>query len=96
MKKGVAECKYDFPHPQPFSPRRRELESGSLALWARVRVRAACNSYFCSATPEKVCLDVFDPERQARAIRFYQRLGFKLIDRYNNSLNQVFMEKRPD
>jgi hypothetical protein len=37
---GVAECKYDFPHPQPFSPRRRELESASLALWERVRVRA--------------------------------------------------------
>jgi DNA-directed RNA polymerase subunit L len=42
---GVAECKYDFPHPQPFSPRRRKLESGSLALWERVRVRAAGNSY---------------------------------------------------
>jgi hypothetical protein len=37
---GVAECKYDFPHPQPFSPRRRELESSSLARWERVRVRA--------------------------------------------------------
>jgi len=23
---GVAECKYDFPHPQLFSARRRELE----------------------------------------------------------------------
>jgi hypothetical protein len=38
---GVAECKYDFPHPQPFSQRVRELESSSLALWERVRVRAA-------------------------------------------------------
>jgi hypothetical protein len=45
-KVGVAECKYDFPHPQPFSPRRRELESGSLALWERVMVRAAWQFIF--------------------------------------------------
>jgi hypothetical protein len=51
---GVAECKYDFPHPQPFSPRRRELESGSLTLWERVRVRAAWHSYLCSATPHNL------------------------------------------
>jgi hypothetical protein len=49
-------------HPQPFSPRRRELESCSLARWERVRVRAdlpihisiqQCLSYIDSATPIK-------------------------------------------
>jgi hypothetical protein len=54
---GVAECKYDFPHLQPFSPRRRELESSSLTLWERVRERVAwqfislfSNANLCIAT----------------------------------------------
>lgn len=38
-------------------------------------------------------LDVFDPNKQTSAIAFYQKLGFYSIDRYNDSLCQIFMEK---
>lgn len=42
---------------------------------------------------QKIRLDVFDPQRQARAIDFYQQLGFYEIDRYNNGPANTFMEK---
>ncbi|HIK18592.1 MAG TPA: GNAT family N-acetyltransferase [Leptolyngbyaceae cyanobacterium M33_DOE_097] len=42
---------------------------------------------------QKVRLDLADAQRQAPALNFYQKLGFYPIDRYNNGLCTVFMEK---
>ncbi|MDJ0589664.1 MAG: GNAT family N-acetyltransferase [Pleurocapsa sp. MO_226.B13] len=42
---------------------------------------------------KKVRLDLASKERQPQAVRFYQKLGFYPIDRYNNSPCTVFMEK---
>jgi len=39
-KIGVAQCDYEFPHPQPFSLGRRELKFWFPLLWERARGRA--------------------------------------------------------
>ena len=41
----------------------------------------------------KVLLDLFDKQKQLQAIAFYQKLGFRHIERYNDSPCTVFMEK---
>jgi putative acetyltransferase len=41
----------------------------------------------------KVRLDLANEERQQQALKFYKRLGFYPIERYNDSLCHVFMEK---
>jgi putative acetyltransferase len=43
---------------------------------------------------QKVRLDLADEKKQALALRFYRRLGFYFIARYNDSICTVFMEKR--
>ncbi|WP_414527999.1 GNAT family N-acetyltransferase [Nodularia chucula] len=42
---------------------------------------------------KKIRLDVFDEEKQSLAINFYEKLGFYMIERYNDSPCNVFMEK---
>ncbi|GAA6618372.1 GNAT family N-acetyltransferase [Scytonema sp. NUACC26] len=42
---------------------------------------------------KKVRLDTASQEKQSQAIEFYKQLGFYLIERYNDSLCTVFMEK---
>ncbi len=42
---------------------------------------------------KKVRLDTASQEKQFQAIEFYKRLGFYFIERYNESLCTVFMEK---
>lgn len=42
---------------------------------------------------KKVRLDLASKERQLQALRFYQKLGFYPIERYNNSPCTIFMEK---
>jgi putative acetyltransferase len=41
----------------------------------------------------KVRLDLANEERQSQALKFYKKLGFYLIERYNDSSCTVFMEK---
>jgi putative acetyltransferase len=41
----------------------------------------------------KVRLDLANEERQQQALKFYKRLGFYPIERYNDSLCNIFMEK---
>ncbi|WP_414546171.1 GNAT family N-acetyltransferase [Nostoc sp. CCY0012] len=41
----------------------------------------------------KIRLDVFDKQKQSQSIKFYQKLGFYLIDKYNESPCDLFMEK---
>ncbi|NJM59055.1 MAG: GNAT family N-acetyltransferase [Oscillatoriales cyanobacterium RU_3_3] len=41
----------------------------------------------------KVRLDLANEERQQQALKFYKKLGFYQIDRYNNSPCNIFMEK---
>ncbi|MBW4526359.1 MAG: GNAT family N-acetyltransferase [Phormidium tanganyikae FI6-MK23] len=41
----------------------------------------------------KVRLDLANEARQLQAVKFYQKLGFYPIERYNDSLCTVFMEK---
>jgi putative acetyltransferase len=41
-------------------------------------------------------LDLASKERQLEALNFYQKLGFYAIDRYNDGLCEVFMEKTLD
>jgi putative acetyltransferase len=41
----------------------------------------------------KIRLDLANEERQPEALKFYRKLGFYPIDRYNNSSCLVFMEK---
>jgi putative acetyltransferase len=43
---------------------------------------------------QKVRLDVYQEDKQSRALRFYETLGFYRIERYNDSPCSVFMEKR--
>jgi len=40
-----------------------------------------------------VRLDITDAQKQAQAIKLYQRLGFYFIERYNDGPCTVFMEK---
>lgn len=42
---------------------------------------------------KKVRLDCGDEQKQAQAVNFYKQLGFYIIERYNDSLCTVFMEK---
>ena len=42
---------------------------------------------------KKVRIDMIDEQKQAQALKLYQRLGFYFIDRYNTSPCTVFMEK---
>jgi putative acetyltransferase len=42
---------------------------------------------------KQVRLDIVDAQKQAQALKFYKRLGFYPIERYNNSSCTVFMEK---
>ncbi|MEB3220362.1 MAG: GNAT family N-acetyltransferase [Nostocales cyanobacterium 94392] len=42
---------------------------------------------------QKVRLDLASRERQSEALRFYGKLGFYPIERYNDSPCEVFMEK---
>jgi putative acetyltransferase len=42
---------------------------------------------------QKVRLDLANEERQSQALKFYKKLGFYLIERYNDSSCTVFMEK---
>ena len=42
---------------------------------------------------QKVRLDLASRDRQLQAVRFYIKLGFYPIERYNDSICQVFMEK---
>jgi putative acetyltransferase len=42
---------------------------------------------------QKVRLDLVNEERQLQALKLYKRLGFYSIERYNNSLCNIFMEK---
>jgi putative acetyltransferase len=42
---------------------------------------------------KKVRLDILDEQKQAQALKLYQRLGFYCIERYNNSPCGTFMEK---
>jgi putative acetyltransferase len=41
----------------------------------------------------KVRLDTTDEQKQAQALKLYQRLGFYFIERYNDGPCTVFMEK---
>jgi putative acetyltransferase len=41
----------------------------------------------------KVRLDIANGERQQQALKFYKRLDFYPIERYNDSLCNIFMEK---
>jgi len=41
----------------------------------------------------KIRLDLANEERQPEALKFYRKLGFYPIERYNDSLCHVFMEK---
>lgn len=41
----------------------------------------------------KVRLDLVNEERQPQALKLYKRLGFYSIERYNDGLCNVFMEK---
>lgn len=41
---------------------------------------------------EKVRLDLADEKRQFQALKFYKKLGFYPIERYNDSYCNVFME----
>ena len=41
----------------------------------------------------KVRLELANPESQLQAMRFYRKLGFYPIERYNNSPCKIFMEK---
>lgn len=45
---------------------------------------------------QKVRLDLANEERQLQALKFYKRLGFYMIERYNDSSCSVFMEKLLD
>ncbi len=42
---------------------------------------------------KRVRLDTANEEKQAQALKLYQRLGFYYIERYNDSFCTVFMEK---
>lgn len=42
---------------------------------------------------QKVRLDLVNDERQAQALKLYRKLGFYSIERYNNSVCTMFMEK---
>ncbi len=42
---------------------------------------------------KKVRLDTTDEQKQAQALKLYQRLGFYFIERYNDGPCTVFMEK---
>lgn len=42
---------------------------------------------------KKVRLDTVDQLKQAPALKLYKRLGFSLIERYNDGFSTVFMEK---
>lgn len=42
---------------------------------------------------KKVRLDTVDELKQAQAIKLYKRLGFSLIERYNEGFSTIFMEK---
>lgn len=42
---------------------------------------------------KKVCLDVYFPETQHRAVTFYKKLGFYEIKPYKYSVAQLYMEK---
>ncbi|MBM4256666.1 MAG: GNAT family N-acetyltransferase [Deltaproteobacteria bacterium] len=42
---------------------------------------------------ERIRLDVYDAEKQARAIKLYRQAGFSFIERYNDGICTVFMEK---
>lgn len=42
---------------------------------------------------KKVRLDTTDKEKQAQALKLYKRIGFYFIERYNDGLCTVFMEK---
>ncbi len=42
---------------------------------------------------KRVRLDTANEEKQAQALKLYQRLGFYCIERYNDSSCTVFMEK---
>ena len=42
---------------------------------------------------KKVRIDMIDEQKQAQALKLYQRLGFYFINRYNTSPCNVFMEK---
>lgn len=44
------------------------------------------------ASYRKMRLDLANEERQTQALRFYEKLGFYRIDRYNDSVCEVFME----
>jgi putative acetyltransferase len=44
----------------------------------------------------KMRLDLASKERQPEALKFYQKLGFYPIERYNDGLCEVFMEKLLD
>ena len=41
----------------------------------------------------KVRLDLANEEQQPQALKFYRRLGFYPIERYNDSPCNIFMEK---
>ena len=42
---------------------------------------------------KKVRLDCRDEQKQAQAVNLYKQLGFYVIERYNDSICTVFMEK---
>jgi putative acetyltransferase len=42
---------------------------------------------------QKVRLDLANAERQRQALKFYEKLGFYSIERYNDSPCEIFMEK---
>lgn len=42
---------------------------------------------------QKVRLDLANETKQLQAMRFYRKLGFYTIERYNDSPCTVFMEK---
>ena len=42
---------------------------------------------------QKIRLDLASRDRQLQAVKFYRKLGFYPIERYNDSICQVFMEK---
>lgn len=49
---------------------------------------------FAKATGyQKIRLDVFDAQKQSKSIKFYEKFGFYLIDKYKDSPCDVFMEK---
>lgn len=43
---------------------------------------------------KRIRLDLADEEKQPQAMKFYKRLGFYPIERYNDGGCQVFMEKQ--